>query len=172
MGQELITEGIVIAAGLTHHSKRSGIEHGVHKVAEVIFGCLVVLLVSLLMAKIWRWPRLEMHHDHAATRPTKGATEKEVIVIRIIVIATALVFVVATKKLPAHAVGSATVADAPLVKSNTTLQQLAQQRDDTSSGSIQTASAKTKRKKIEAPPQSTRLYNPDAVSVGVKKAKK
>jgi acid phosphatase family membrane protein YuiD len=31
----------------------SGIEHGVHKVAEVIFGCLVGLLVSLLMAKVW-----------------------------------------------------------------------------------------------------------------------
>jgi hypothetical protein len=48
-----ITAAIVIAAGLTHHSKLSGIEHGVHKVAEVIFGCLVGLLVSLLMAKIW-----------------------------------------------------------------------------------------------------------------------
>jgi hypothetical protein len=31
--------------------------------------------------------------------------------------------------------------------------------------------AKTK-KKIEAPPQSTGPYNPDAVSVGLKKAKK
>jgi uncharacterized membrane protein YccC len=51
--QAPITAAIVIAAGLTHHSKLSGIEHGVHKVAEVIFGCLVGLLVSLLMAKIW-----------------------------------------------------------------------------------------------------------------------
>jgi hypothetical protein len=76
--------------------------------------------------------------------------------------------------LPAHAVGSATVADAPLVKSNTTLQQLAQQRYDPSSGSLPRALAKTKKKKkkIEAPPQSTGPYNPDAVSVGVKKAKK
>jgi hypothetical protein len=33
--------------------------------------------------------------------------------------------------------------------------------------------AKTKKKKkIEAPPQSTGPYNPDAVSVGLKKAKK
>jgi hypothetical protein len=28
-----------IAAGLTEHSKLSGIQHGVHKVGEVIFGC-------------------------------------------------------------------------------------------------------------------------------------
>jgi hypothetical protein len=33
--------------------------------------------------------------------------------------------------------------------------------------------AKTKKKKkIEVPPQSTGPYNPDAVSVGLKKAKK
>ena len=51
--QAPITAAIVIAAGLTHHSKMSGIEHGVHKVAEVIFGCLVGLLVSLLMARVW-----------------------------------------------------------------------------------------------------------------------
>lgn len=57
------------------------------------------------------------------------------------------------------------------MKSNTTLQQLAQQRYDPSSGSLPRALAKTK-KKIEAPPQSTGPYNPDAVSVGVKKAKK
>ncbi|MGB2646996.1 MAG: hypothetical protein WBC86_05200 [Pseudolabrys sp.] len=93
--------------------------------------------------------------------------------IRTIVIATALVFGLAALSLPAHAVGSATVADAPLVKSNTTLQQLAQQRYDPSSGSLPRALAKTKKKKkIEAPPQPTGPYNPDAVSVGVKKAKK
>jgi hypothetical protein len=50
---------------------------------------------------------------------------------------------------------------------------LAQQRYDPSSGSLPRALAKTKKKKkIEAPPQPTGPYNPDAVSVGVKKAKK
>ncbi|MGA7114380.1 MAG: hypothetical protein WBY77_18335 [Pseudolabrys sp.] len=61
------------------------------------------------------------------------------------------------------------------MKSNTTLQQLAQQRYDPSSGSLPRALAKTKKKKkktIDAPPQPTGPYNPDAVSVGVKKAKK
>jgi uncharacterized membrane protein YccC len=37
--QAPITAAIVIAAGLTEHSKLSGIQHGVHKVGEVIFGC-------------------------------------------------------------------------------------------------------------------------------------
>jgi len=51
--QAPITAALVIAAGLTHQSKLSGIENGVHKVAEVIFGCVVGLLVSWLMAKVW-----------------------------------------------------------------------------------------------------------------------
>jgi uncharacterized membrane protein YccC len=51
--QAPITAAIVIAAGLTHHSKLSGVEHGLHKVAEVIFGCLVGLLVTWLMSKFW-----------------------------------------------------------------------------------------------------------------------
>jgi uncharacterized membrane protein YccC len=51
--QAPITAAIVIAAGVTSHSRLSGIEHGLHKVAEVVFGCLVGLLVSWAMAKIW-----------------------------------------------------------------------------------------------------------------------
>ena len=51
--QAPITAAIVIAAGLTHHSKATGVENGLHKVAEVIFGCLVGLLVSWTMSKVW-----------------------------------------------------------------------------------------------------------------------
>ena len=51
--QAPITAAIVIAAGLTHHSKLSGVGHGLHKVAEVLFGCLVGLLVTWLMSKLW-----------------------------------------------------------------------------------------------------------------------
>jgi uncharacterized membrane protein YccC len=51
--QAPITAAIVIAAGLTHHSKLSGVEHGLHKVAEVLYGCLVGLLVTWLMSKLW-----------------------------------------------------------------------------------------------------------------------
>src|SRR5215467_8217217 len=41
------------AAVLTHHSKLSGVEDGLLKVAEVIFGCLVGLLVTWFMSKLW-----------------------------------------------------------------------------------------------------------------------
>lgn len=51
--QAPITAALVIASGLQGHSKLSGLEHGLHKVAEVLFGCLVGLLVSWLMARIW-----------------------------------------------------------------------------------------------------------------------
>ena len=51
--QAPITAAIVIAAGLTHHSRLSGIEHGLHKVAEVIYGCLIGLLVTWLMSNVW-----------------------------------------------------------------------------------------------------------------------
>ena len=51
--QAPITAAIVIAAGLTAHSEMSAVEHGLHKVAEVLFGCLVGVLVSWSMAKVW-----------------------------------------------------------------------------------------------------------------------
>jgi len=51
--QAPITAAIVIAAGLSHHSKLSGVELGVHKVAEVILGCLMGLFVSWLMSYLW-----------------------------------------------------------------------------------------------------------------------
>ncbi len=50
--QAPITAAIVIAAGI-EHSRLSGIERGLHKVAEVIFGCLVGLGVSWTMSKLW-----------------------------------------------------------------------------------------------------------------------
>lgn len=51
--QAPITAAIVIAAGISSHSRLSGLEHGLHKVAEVVFGCLVGLLVAWAMSKIW-----------------------------------------------------------------------------------------------------------------------
>ena len=51
--QAPITAAIVIAAGLTHHSKLSGVEHGLHKVAEVLLGCVMGLMISFLMASLW-----------------------------------------------------------------------------------------------------------------------
>jgi uncharacterized membrane protein YccC len=51
--QAPITAAIVIASGITTHSKVIGIEHGIHKVGEVLLGCVVGLLVSYAMSKIW-----------------------------------------------------------------------------------------------------------------------
>lgn len=51
--QAPITAAVVIAAGVIEGTRAAGIEHGLHKVLEVIFGCLVGLLVSWLMSKVW-----------------------------------------------------------------------------------------------------------------------
>jgi hypothetical protein len=56
--QAPITAAIVIAAGLTHHSKVSGVEHGLHKVGEVLLGCVMGLLVSWVMSQVWRLPEV------------------------------------------------------------------------------------------------------------------
>ena len=58
--QAPITAAIVIASGLTHNSKLSGVEHGLHKVGEVLLGCVMGLLVSWIMSKLWPLP-----HVHA-----------------------------------------------------------------------------------------------------------
>ena len=44
---------LVIAAGLTQESKLAGVGSGLLKVAEVIFGCVVGLVVSWAMSKVW-----------------------------------------------------------------------------------------------------------------------
>lgn len=54
--QAPITAAIVIATGLTHHSKLTGVEHGLHKVAEVLLGCLIGLVVSWVMSRVWPMP--------------------------------------------------------------------------------------------------------------------
>ncbi len=51
--QAPITTAVVIAAGVMQGSATAGISQGLHKVAEVIFGCLVGLSVSLAMSKVW-----------------------------------------------------------------------------------------------------------------------
>ena len=51
--QAPINAALVIATGVETHSKIGGIEQGLHKVGEVLFGCLVGLCVSWAMAKLW-----------------------------------------------------------------------------------------------------------------------
>ncbi len=54
--QAPITAAIVIAAGLEDHSRLTGIEHGLHKVVEVILGCVMGLLVTWSMSRLWPVP--------------------------------------------------------------------------------------------------------------------
>ncbi len=58
--QAPITAAIVVAGGLMHHSKALGIEEGLRRVGEVLLGCVVGLVVSWLMSKLW--PRLAKGH--------------------------------------------------------------------------------------------------------------
>jgi uncharacterized membrane protein YccC len=51
--QAPITAAIIIASGLTSSSISIGIERGVGKVAQVLFGCIVGLVVSWVMAHVW-----------------------------------------------------------------------------------------------------------------------
>ena len=51
--QAPISAALVIASGLTHHSKVAGIEVGLRKVAEVLFGCIVGLVVSWFISRVW-----------------------------------------------------------------------------------------------------------------------
>jgi uncharacterized membrane protein YccC len=51
--QAPITAAIVIAAGISRSSTLGGLQHGLHKVAEVIFGCVVGLLVSWATSRPW-----------------------------------------------------------------------------------------------------------------------
>jgi uncharacterized membrane protein YccC len=60
--QAPITAAIVIAGGLEHHSKLSGMEEGLHRVAEVLLGCVVGLLVAWLLSKVWPLPEPAPSH--------------------------------------------------------------------------------------------------------------
>jgi uncharacterized membrane protein YccC len=51
--QAPISAAVVIAASITHGSAKTGIEYGLHKVGEVVFGCVVGLFVSWAMSKLW-----------------------------------------------------------------------------------------------------------------------
>jgi uncharacterized membrane protein YccC len=51
--QAPITAAIVIASGVAYQSTSFGITQGLLKVAEVTFGCLVGLAVSLVMSRVW-----------------------------------------------------------------------------------------------------------------------
>lgn len=54
--QAPITAAIVIASAVASESSVIGITQGLHRVAEVVFGCVVGLIVSLVMSRVWLIP--------------------------------------------------------------------------------------------------------------------
>jgi uncharacterized membrane protein YccC len=51
--QAPITAAVVIASAIATDSAAVGVMKGLHKVAEVVFGSLVGIVVSLVMSKVW-----------------------------------------------------------------------------------------------------------------------
>ncbi len=51
--QAPITAAVVIASAAMNDSSTLGIVQGLHKVAEVVFGCVVGMAVSVAMSKVW-----------------------------------------------------------------------------------------------------------------------
>jgi uncharacterized membrane protein YccC len=51
--QAPITAAIIIAGGLQHHDKLNAMEQGVHRVVEVLFGCVVGIAVAWMLSKVW-----------------------------------------------------------------------------------------------------------------------
>ncbi len=54
--QAPITAAFVIAAGLEHHSRLLGLKAGVGRMAEVLFGCVVGLVVAWVVSVVWPLP--------------------------------------------------------------------------------------------------------------------
>ena len=54
--QAPITAAIVIAGGLQHHDKMAAMEQGLHRVAEVLLGCFVGIVVAWVLAQLWPLP--------------------------------------------------------------------------------------------------------------------
>jgi uncharacterized membrane protein YccC len=54
--QAPITAAIVIAAGFEHRSRVIGFESAMKRVGEVLFGCIMGLVVAWVFSKIWPLP--------------------------------------------------------------------------------------------------------------------
>ena len=51
--QAPITAAFVIAAGLEHHSRLPGLQAGARRMSEVLFGCVVGLVVAWVVSLVW-----------------------------------------------------------------------------------------------------------------------
>jgi uncharacterized membrane protein YccC len=76
--QAPITAAIVIAGSLPAHSKMGGVESGLRRVSEVIFGCVVALAVSWLMAKILARNRRRRIRSAPASEEVEPRVNKDI----------------------------------------------------------------------------------------------
>ena len=54
--QAPISAAFVIAAGLEHQSRRNGLIAGATRMGEVLFGCLVGIVVAWIVSVVWPLP--------------------------------------------------------------------------------------------------------------------
>jgi uncharacterized membrane protein YccC len=54
--QAPISAAFVISAGFEHHSRINGFMAGLQRMAEVLFGCLIGLLVAWIVSVVWPLP--------------------------------------------------------------------------------------------------------------------
>jgi uncharacterized membrane protein YccC len=72
--QAPFTAAIVIAAGISPGPQVASIQSRLHTVAEVVFGCVVGLLVSWLMSKVWHVRPPAQEAEQTCARPTIPTT--------------------------------------------------------------------------------------------------
>jgi len=51
-----ITAAFVIAAGMEYHSRSHGLQAGLQRVTEVLFGCVVGIVVAWIVSVVWPLP--------------------------------------------------------------------------------------------------------------------
>ncbi len=54
--QAPISAAFVISAGLEYHSRLHGLEAGVRRMGEVLFGCIIGLMVAWFVSVVWPLP--------------------------------------------------------------------------------------------------------------------
>lgn len=51
--QAPITAAFVISASLTHHSRVNALQAGAKRMAEVLYGCVVGLVIAWIVSRVW-----------------------------------------------------------------------------------------------------------------------
>ena len=66
--QAPISAAFVIGAGMAHHSRKPGLVAGVDRMGEVLFGCIVGLVIGWLVSVVWPLRDSVPAEQHSATK--------------------------------------------------------------------------------------------------------